>query len=132
MSRDNVPAPCSGLLFVALEITCSRSMKDRRQVVRSLLDRIRRRWNVSAMDIGPDGSWSEVFLAVSAVASGVSMAEERLHAVYSFLVEEEETGEYTIQYHWREVARYDDISHAKDKQTDTKRNFTDAGKPHQE
>jgi hypothetical protein len=110
------PAPYVGILFVALEIQGSRSMKDRRQVTKSLLDRIRRRWNVSAMDLGPDGSWSEVFLAVSAATSGFAMAEERLQSVFSFLANEEETGEFAILYHWREVTRYDEFSNAANQQ----------------
>ncbi|HPR89906.1 MAG TPA: DUF503 family protein [Synergistaceae bacterium] len=127
-----VPVPYSGFLFVALEIMGSRSMKDRRQVTQSLLDRIRRRWNVSAMDLGPDGSWSEAFVAVSAAASGVAMAEERLQAVYSFLTNEEETGEFSILYHWREVTRYDDISNAENQQADPERSFASAGAAHKE
>lgn len=105
----------SGLLFVNLRVLGSRSVKDRRRVTKSLLDRIRGRWNVSAMDLGPDGSWSEVFLGVAAVASGVHMADERLNSVFSFLCTEEESGEFTIIDHWREVNSYDDISHAKNK-----------------
>lgn len=127
-----LPVPYSGILFVALEIMGSRSMKDRRQVTQSLLDRIRRRWNVSAMDLGPDGSWSEVFLAVAAVASGVAMAEERLNAVFSFITNEEETGEFAVLYHWREVTRYDDISNAENQQTDTERGLASPGAAYKE
>ena len=93
----------------------SRSVKDRRKVVKSLLDRIRGRWNVSAMDLGPDGAWSEAVLAFSAAASAPSMAEERLEAVFSFLCGEEESGEFTINEHCREVVNYDYYSDAKNK-----------------
>ena len=117
--RDTPPAPCLGILFASLQALGSRSIKDRRRVVRSLLDRIRRRWNVSVSDLGPDGSWSKIYLAVSAVAPEISMAEERLKAVLSFLMNEEETGEFLIIQNWHEVTRYDDFSYSENKQTDT-------------
>lgn len=113
----------SGVLFVSLVVLGSRSVKDRRRVTKSLLDRIRGRWNVSAMDLGPDCSRSDVFLGVSAVASGAAMAEERLEAVFTFLCGEEESGEFSIINHWREVTGYDELSDAKNQQTDAERNF---------
>lgn len=121
------PVPYVALLVIHLRIYASQSVKDRRRVVRSLVDRIRRRWNVSAMDLGPDGSLSEVVLAVSAVANSVRMAEERVSAVFSFASSEEESGEFTIIRHCREVMTYDDIAYAKDQQTDTARNFPSFG-----
>ena len=112
--------PCAGMLLTWIRISGSRSMKDRRRVIQSLLEKIRGRWNVSAVDIGPDGSWTEANLAFSAAASALSMAEERLEAVYSFLTRMEETGEFTIIGRWREVTCYDDISDAENQQTDAK------------
>jgi hypothetical protein len=117
----------SGVLFVTLIVLGSRSVKDRRSVTKSLLDRIRSRWNVSAMDLGPDGSRSKVFLGVSAVASDAAMAEERLETVFSFLCGEEESGEFTIIHHWREVTGYDELSDAKNQQADAEGNFTPPG-----
>ena len=121
------PVPFVALLVIHLRIYASQSIKDRRRVVRSLLDRIRRRWNVSAMDLGPDGSLSEVVLAVSAVANSVRMAEERISAVFSFASSEEESGEFTIIRHCREVMTYDNIAYAKNQQTDTAGDFTPFG-----
>ena len=126
MSRD-YPVPFVALLVMHLRIYASHSVKDRRRVVRSLLDRIRRRWNVSAMDLGPDGRLSEVVLAVSAVANSVRMAEERLNAVFSFASSGEESGEFTIIRHCREVMTYDNIAYAKNQQTDTAGNFASFG-----
>jgi len=117
----------SGVLFVSLVVLGSRSVKDRRRVTKSLIDRIRGRWNVSAMDLGPDGNRSDVFLGVSAVASGAAMAEERLEAVFSFLCGEEESGEFSIIHHWREVTGYDEFSNAKNQQADAEGNFPSFG-----
>lgn len=112
---------------VSLVVLGSRSVKDRRRVAKSLLDRIRNRWNVSAMDLGPDGDRSKVVLAVSAVASNIYMAKERINAVFSFLCNEEESGEFTIIHHWREVTGYDNVSYEENQQTNAEGNFTVAG-----
>ncbi|NLK18306.1 MAG: DUF503 domain-containing protein [Synergistaceae bacterium] len=115
------------MLFATLAVHGSRSVKDRRKVCRSLVERIRGRWNVSVMDLGPDGSWNEILLGVSAIASGQHMALERLEAVFSFLCGEEDRGEFTIIHHWREVTGYDELSDAKNKQADTEGDFSAPG-----
>jgi hypothetical protein len=120
-------APFSGVLFATLVVHGSRSVKDRRKVCRSLVERIRDKWNVSAMDLGPDGSLNEILLGVSAIASGHYMAEERLEAVFSFLCSEEDRGEYSLIHHWREVTGYDELSDAKNKQADTKGDLPASG-----
>ena len=125
--KKEYPVPFVALLVIHLRIYASQSIKDRRRVVRSLLDRIRRRWNVSAMDLGPDGNLSDVILAVSAVADSARMAEERLSAVLSFAASGEDSGEFTIIRHCREVMTYDNISYAKNQQADTEGDFSAFG-----
>lgn len=88
--------PYVGVLTVHLRLTFSASLKDRRKVVRSLLDRIRNRWDVSAMDMGPDNDWVNAVLAFSAVGTSRSMADERLGSVRDFLYGEEEYGEFEV------------------------------------
>ena len=56
-------------LCVRLEITSSLTLKDKRQVIRSLLDRIRNRFNVSAAEIGENDSVRYAELAAAAVAN---------------------------------------------------------------
>jgi len=58
---------------VRLEITDGRTLKDKRQVVRSLLDRIRGRFNVSAAEVGENDSVRYAQLAAVAVSN------ERVH-----------------------------------------------------
>lgn len=108
-----------GAFCAELEIFESGGVKDRRRIVRSLIERVRARWNVSVMDLGPDGSRREIVLAASAAGSTVSMVTERFDSVLSFLQREEEHGEFTVNHHWREVLGYDDYSHAATQQTDT-------------
>ena len=56
-------------LRVRLEITSSLTLKEKRQVIRSLLDRIRSRFNVSAAEIGENDSIRYAELAAAAVAN---------------------------------------------------------------
>ena len=44
-------------------------MKSRRRVVKSLIDRIRSRFNVSVADIGDQNLWQKVVLGVAVVAN---------------------------------------------------------------
>jgi len=97
----------AGLLVVHLKVVCSSSLKDRRRVVRSLLDRIRGRWNVSAEDMGPDNEKTDVILAFSTVGREVAAIVERWEAVRSFIRGEEEFGEFDLVDFRQEVNRFE-------------------------
>ncbi|MCK4409317.1 MAG: DUF503 domain-containing protein, partial [Candidatus Eisenbacteria sp.] len=58
-----------GTLEVVLLIRESHSLKSRRRVVKSLIDRIRSRFNVSVADIGDQNLWQKVVLGVAVVAN---------------------------------------------------------------
>ena len=65
----------------------SRSLKDRRQVARSLPQRIRSRFNVSvAQDAGANGNaWQSLTLLVSCVSSDANHADAMLAEVVRFI-----------------------------------------------
>jgi uncharacterized protein YlxP (DUF503 family) len=56
-------------LRVELEITDGTTLKDKRRVIRSLLDRLRGRFNVSAAEVGDNDSVRYAELAAVAVAN---------------------------------------------------------------
>ncbi|MCK4512783.1 DUF503 domain-containing protein [bacterium] len=58
-----------GTLEIVLLIRESHSLKSRRRVVKSLIDRIRSRFNVSVADIGDQNLWQKVVLGVAVVAN---------------------------------------------------------------
>jgi hypothetical protein len=101
------------VLLVSIEIQGSRSMKDRRSVVKSLLERIRPRWDVSAMDLGPDGVWNRAFLGFSAIAPTNQMAVDRLDIVRKFIESMQDAEGFDILEYTQEVERYDHFSHTK-------------------
>jgi hypothetical protein len=75
-------------LSVELEITDGVTLKDKRQVVRSLLDRIRGRFNVSAAEIGRLNSPHYATLAAVAVANEQPFVDEVMARVANFIESE--------------------------------------------
>lgn len=92
-------------MVVQIKIPNSFSLKDRRQVVRSLLEKTRNRFNVSVADLGPDGSHQNACLAFSAVSSSPSLAGERMDAVERLIRSMEDGGDFFVVRETREVER---------------------------
>lgn len=67
-----------GLSTIDLTIPDSRSLKEKRQVVRSILDRIRSRFNVSACEADRLDSWQRATLAFAVVANEKDFVHECL------------------------------------------------------
>jgi len=57
------------VLRLDLSIPGSRSLKDRRQVVKSLRDRLIAKFNVSCADVSPSESWARASLGHAAVSN---------------------------------------------------------------
>lgn len=132
MKLGNRVLPYVGLLVIDIEISFSRSLKDKRQVVRSILERVLKRWNVSAMDIGPSDSHSSVVLAFSGVGTTSEMITRRLNAVYGFVEKLEFGSEFEILDYIQEVNCYGDFPVAENKQADSTGDFPAFGVQNQE
>ena len=74
---------------ISLRVPESRSLKTRRQAARSLISRIRARFNVSvAQDAGADGNaWQSVTLAMSCVGVSADQTRSRIDEVVEFVSE---------------------------------------------
>jgi hypothetical protein len=70
---------------VEIRIPASHSLKDRRQVVRSLLDGARHRFPVSAAEVGGQDTWQRATLGFAVVASEAGLVEEVLDQIDRFL-----------------------------------------------
>ena len=57
------------LLTLELRIEGAHSLKDKRQVLRSLKDRLRANFNVSVSELDPDDQWQRATLGVVSVSS---------------------------------------------------------------
>lgn len=74
---------------ISLRVPDSRSLKTRRQAARSLIQRIRARFNVSvAQDAGADGNaWQSVTMAVSCVGVSADQTRSLIDDVVDFVIE---------------------------------------------
>lgn len=70
-----------GLCTVELLITDSDSLKDKRQVVKSLKDRIRNRFNVSVAELDGHETWQSSTLGFACIGNGRAIVEQTLNKV---------------------------------------------------
>jgi uncharacterized protein YlxP (DUF503 family) len=73
--------PSIGVLTLELRLDDSHSLKDKRQVVKGLKDRLRHKFNVSVAEIDYHDLWQRALLAAVTVSSGHSHAESVLQNV---------------------------------------------------
>ena len=66
---------------VTLRLAASRSLKDKRQVVRSLGDRLRRQFNVAVAEVDDQDVWQSAVLGIAAVSNAAVHAEAQLERV---------------------------------------------------
>lgn len=88
-----------GLLTLELYIHDSASLKEKRRAVRSLYDRIRRRFNVSVAEVDGHDTWQRATLAVAVATTDTSQANRVMSAVVQ-LVERDgavELSDYTVE-----------------------------------
>lgn len=71
-----------GTLTLCIRVEHSRSLKDKRQVIRSLRDRTKRRHNVSIAEVAHQQSWQESTVVVITVATTAGQARQTLDAVH--------------------------------------------------
>ncbi|MDQ2899123.1 MAG: DUF503 domain-containing protein [Acidobacteriota bacterium] len=72
-----------GLLTLELRLDHSRSLKDKRQVVKSLKDRLRGKFNVAVSEVDAQELWQRAVLAAVTVSGDGGHAEQVLQAVES-------------------------------------------------
>ena len=90
-----------GSLKVRLLVREARTLKDKRQVVRSILDRLRNQFNVSAAEVDALDDYRQVVIGVAAVGPEVAAVKGvlqkivealRVHPIAEYLDSEIEVG----------------------------------------
>ena len=74
-----------GTLRLSILIRGSRSLKEKRQVVKSLKDRIRNKFNVSVAETDFQDVWQRAELGVSAVGTDAKFVSSVLSSVVDFV-----------------------------------------------
>lgn len=87
---------------VDIRIPTAQSLKDRRQVVRSLLDGARQRFSVSAAEVGGQDTWQRATLGFAVVASEARLVEDVVDAIDRFLWSRPEIEVLATELHWME------------------------------
>jgi uncharacterized protein YlxP (DUF503 family) len=79
---DNQVHMVIGVCRVTLHLPASHSLKDRRQVVRSLLARLRNRFNIAVAEVDDQDRWQIATIGLVCVSSSATVADEVLtHAL---------------------------------------------------
>jgi hypothetical protein len=76
-----------GSLRIELFIRNAHSLKDKRSVVKSVLQRLRNEFNVSTAEVDQQDRWQIAVLGVACVSSDRRYAEQQLQAVVDWLYE---------------------------------------------
>ena len=74
-----------GAAVLEIRVHGSHSLKEKRGVVRSIVQRLRNRHNVSVAEVGGQGTWQRAVIGISAVGQDVPMVRGRLQAALSFV-----------------------------------------------
>ncbi len=75
----------TGTLRSRLYVRQSRSLKDKRQVVKSIIDRLRNQFNISIAEVGARDDHQLVILGIAVVAEEATQVARVLELVANFL-----------------------------------------------
>ena len=75
-----------GTLCLRIRVEHSRSLKDKRRVLRSLKDRLRRRHNIAIAEVAHQDSWQDAVVVAAAVAGSARGVRRVLDSVYETAV----------------------------------------------
>lgn len=74
-----------GLLVVQIHVPGSQSLKDKRQVVRRIKDRVKNRFNVSVAETDGQNTWQQCELSISMVAVMEAAVEREFQHILDYI-----------------------------------------------
>ena len=74
-----------GTLRIEFYLHDNRSLKGKRKIVRSMVDKVKHRFNVAIAEIGSNDKWQKIELGVSTVGNDRRHIDASLSTVLSFL-----------------------------------------------
>ena len=74
-----------GTLKLSLYIRNNHSLKEKRKVVKSVVARVRNKFNVSVAEVGSNDKWQMIELGISAVGNDRRFVNSSLDTILSFL-----------------------------------------------
>jgi len=74
-----------GTLKIILHLHDNRSLKGKRKVVRSMVDKVKHKFNVSIAEVGSNDKWQRIELGVSAVGNDRRHIDASLNNILDYL-----------------------------------------------
>ena len=74
-----------GVLTLELFISEANSLKGKRKILKSLLERLKHRFNISVAEVGRQDSWKHSTIGISAVSSETAHMDSILSTVVNFI-----------------------------------------------
>ena len=74
-----------GICRIKLHISESRSLKDKRRIVKSVVSRLRNQYNISVAEVDDQDLWQLVTLGISCVSNHNQHVDEILSKVVNFI-----------------------------------------------
>ena len=74
-----------GTLRIEFRIQDNHSLKDKRKIVRSLVDRVKHKFNASVAEVGSNDNWQRIELGITTVGNDRRHIESSLGNILAFL-----------------------------------------------
>ncbi|MDY6879735.1 MAG: DUF503 domain-containing protein [Desulfatiglans sp.] len=74
-----------GTLKIEFRLVDNHSLKEKRKVVKSMVGKVKSRFNVSISEVGSNDQWQKIELGISAVGNDRRHIDASLNKVFSFI-----------------------------------------------
>ncbi|MCR6544103.1 DUF503 domain-containing protein [Dehalobacterium formicoaceticum] len=74
-----------GTCIYDIHLYYSQSLKDKRRILKSIIDRVKNKFNVSIAEIDHQDSWDQAVLGIAVVSNQTTHANQMLNNVTRFL-----------------------------------------------
>jgi uncharacterized protein YlxP (DUF503 family) len=74
-----------GTMIIELHLHDNRSLKGKRKIVRSMIDKVKHKFNVAIAEIGSNDKWQKIELGISTVGNDRRHIDSSLTNVLAFL-----------------------------------------------
>jgi uncharacterized protein YlxP (DUF503 family) len=75
----------TGTCKMVIRINGSFSLKDKRRTLKSLLERLKSQFNVSAAEVGKNDKWSRAVIGVACISNDASHTDAMLQSIINFI-----------------------------------------------
>ncbi len=88
-----------GVYFLELSILGAGSLKDKRRVIKSIVERVRQRYNVSISEVGEMDNWRKAEIGIAAVSADNSGTDRVMQKVFNFIDNDERVEVVNYSFH---------------------------------